>query len=135
MQFKVIVWDWLGTLVTNGTPRHGASDLLYQLHHKGISQVVLTNGHSKYIDLHALSWDKWITSVTGHECGYRKPDKRALLYALNAINALPGRDVLIIGDSLSDKLCAENADCQGLLLSHRCLSQVFDYFDLPLIAR
>ena len=100
-------------------PFPGVEEGLRRLFQRGWKLGLCTNkdGRAARGLVEELGWGKWIRTVVSGEEGFRKPDPRALLLALQKLRAPRGRH-LFIGDSEVDLLTARNAGVEGVFLGH-----------------
>ncbi|MDB5491740.1 MAG: HAD-superhydrolase, subIA, variant 3 family protein [Micavibrio sp.] len=109
----------------------GALELLETLHSAGIPMGVVSNKRDAFVKKEAthLGWDRFFKIVVG--AGYAandKPDAEPLVRALAEAGLRAGHNILFVGDTETDLLCAKNASCTAAFLYH-------DQPDNPLISQ
>ncbi len=117
MSCCVVLWDWIGTLVSSGgNPIAGAESALR--HWAGKAQcAIVTNGIESCTTSEARSfgWSRYIKCIQGGE-DFQKPDPRIILSALKRLGVPSGECVVMIGDRQTDRQCALDAGCGSLLV-------------------
>ncbi len=110
-----MVWDWTNTLVNQYGPSDYAEILLKKWH--GARHAILTNGSTDTTRSLAttLNWLRYFEYIQGGE-NFRKPDYRAMLSLLQHMESEPGKNVLMIGDSETDRECAIGSGCKSITL-------------------
>lgn len=99
----------------------GATALLQSLHQAGIPMGVVSNKRQSFLtrEIGHLGWDRYFKSVVGAGVAARdKPEADPLILALEQAGVEPGKDVLYIGDTETDLLCASAAGCTAAFLYH-----------------
>ena len=96
-------------------PMGGAADLLNQISQQNIPMGVVSNKRHQtlYTEINEMVWMDYFGVVIG--AGYAtkdKPNAAPLLMAMNKIDkTLKPSDILYVGDTQTDLLCAQNAGC------------------------
>ncbi|MDR3424547.1 MAG: HAD family hydrolase [Alphaproteobacteria bacterium] len=100
-------------------PTDGAVDLLAWLYESKIPALVVSNksGHVLREEAVQIGWTNLFASIVGAGDAARdKPAREHADRALTLAGLQAGADILFIGDSESDVLCARNADCTPFLI-------------------
>lgn len=99
----------------------GAIELLESLHKAGIPMGVVSNKRQSFLtrEIAHLGWGPYFKSVVGAGIAPRdKPEADPLVMALDQAGLKPGPEVLYIGDTETDLLCAGAAGCTVAFLYH-----------------
>lgn len=99
----------------------GAREFLDSAQHISTPMGVLSNKKHPFLEREVdfMGLRQHFTSVVG--AGFFDADKASgasLQQMLQGIGIAPGHDVWMVGDTLSDVLCARNAGCLSVLLHH-----------------
>jgi phosphoglycolate phosphatase len=98
----------------------GAEELLTFLNEKGMPVGVVSNKrHSTlHIEIEAVKWMKYFRSTIGAGHALKdKPSPEPLLMAIKAIGeALKPADILYVGDTETDLMCAQNTGCPAIFI-------------------
>lgn len=101
-------------------PYQGAAELLEMIQKNNIAQGVVSNkGHDPLVKVvQHLNWQNYFSAVVGAGyCKKDKPDAAPLLKAISLISPdLSPAEVLYVGDSETDLLCATNTGCDAVLI-------------------
>ncbi|MDY0178107.1 MAG: HAD-IA family hydrolase [Bacilli bacterium] len=100
-------------------PYPGIKELLNTLKEKGLKLAIITNKpHEIALLLSEIYFPGVFDLVYGQsEVMKRKPDKESLVLAMRKLNLKP-EEVFYLGDSLVDKMTAENAKLEYALVSY-----------------
>ena len=100
-------------------PLRGATDLLAWLKKNDIPALVVSNKSGPHLRQEAKEngWDKYFISIVGaHDAARDKPAREHADMALRQAGLESGPDILFVGDSESDILCARNTGCTPFLI-------------------
>ena len=95
-------------------PLAGAESLLNILYENDIFMAVISNKMGEHLrqEVDALEWNKYFAATIGaNDAKNDKPSADVVHMALSGSGILPGKDVWLIGDTLSDMECAHNSGC------------------------
>ncbi len=104
----------------SAVPYEGAKELLQTIKENKILQGVVSNKRHEPLNEVAkhLKWDGYFSAIIG--AGYTlrdKPSAEPLLTAMKEIdNNLTPQDILYVGDTETDLLCAKNTGCDAVLI-------------------
>jgi phosphoglycolate phosphatase len=125
--FQLLIFDWNGTLydvahadsLTNGKLFPGTHEALNDLHAQGYLLAIATAASKRSllaaIESNGLN-TPFIAMSTGDQ-GFGKPHPQVIQSILASTGLLP-KDALMIGDTLSDMQCANNAGVAALAVGY-----------------
>lgn len=99
----------------------GAIELLESLHKAGVPMGVVSNKRQSFLtrEIDHLGWNQYFKAIVGAGVAARdKPEADPLVLALDQAGLKPGPDILYIGDTEPDLLCAGAAGCKVAFLYH-----------------
>ncbi|MCE1160088.1 MAG: phosphoglycolate phosphatase [Burkholderiales bacterium] len=105
---------------TDSVEFDGVTETLKNLHAKGIKLGVVTNKASEFALplIHSFVWSRWLdVIVCGDTLSIKKPKPEPLLHACTQLNVTVD-EVLYVGDSMTDVLTAQAAQCRCVVLSY-----------------
>lgn len=104
----------------------GASESLYELSQKDIYVAIVSNKTGKYLrkEVEYLGWDNYFDKVVGaNDAENDKPHPDPVHLALNGSGIEPSEEVLFIGDSSTDVLCALNVGVTPVIFDEHIFDQ------------
>lgn len=105
--------------LTNLKLCEGALDILNALHVAGIPMGVVSNKRQAFLEreITHLGWNKYFQAIVGAGIAANdKPSGDPLVLALSKAGLTPGAEILYIGDTETDLLCATAAGCRTAFL-------------------
>lgn len=105
---------------TDSVEFDGVTETLKNLHEKGIKLGVVTNKASEFALplIHSFVWSRWLdTIVCGDTLPIKKPKPEPLLHACTQMGVTVD-EILYVGDSMTDVLTAQAAQCRCVVLSY-----------------
>jgi len=100
----------------------GAEETLKLLADAGVYLAVVSSKRGNILRAEAkhLGLDKYFTALVGAgDAPLDKPHAESVQHALAGSGIAPGPDVLFIGDSMTDIICARNAGCTAVLIESK----------------
>lgn len=117
----------------------GAAGLLASLHKEGVKMGVVSNKRQAFLtrEIAHLGWQDYFSAVVGAGIAARdKPEADPLLLAVTQAGLEPGADILYIGDTEPDFLCAAAAGCSFAFLYHKAPDNpLIKQYNPPYIAK
>ena len=119
MKFKLLIFDWEGTLREQGTLQPGVAEWLPRLKNIGYELAVATGKSRRGLDedLKKFDLNQYIAITRTAEETFSKPHP----LMINQIATLLGMEkhqILMIGDSYYDLQMAINAGCASVLMRY-----------------
>ncbi len=106
--------------LAGANPYKNALELLNTVKESGFLQAVVSNKkHEPLIEMvRYLKWDRYFSAIVGAgHCERDKPSAKPLLMALSLMEGnLTPKDILYVGDTETDLLCAQNAGCDAAFI-------------------
>lgn len=99
-------------------PAPGAEDLLKALHELNLVLGVVTNKKGDFVraEIKAFGWDAYFASVVGAgEAAEDKPSAAPLELAVEQ-SGYRGSEILFVGDTVADLLCAQHYGCPSVFI-------------------
>ena len=105
---------------TDSVEFDGVTETLKNLHAKGIKLGVVTNKASEFALplIHSFVWSQWLdVIVCGDTLPIKKPKPEPILHACAQLGVTVD-EILYVGDSMTDVLTAQAAQCRCAVLSY-----------------
>ncbi len=102
------------------SPLPGAQEILQALQARPVPLFILSNKQGRYLrdEIEHLGWGRYFTAVGGAgDFPVDKPDPGALTALMGLPPGGGGRDIVIIGDTVSDIELANRSDCGAVLFN------------------
>ncbi len=107
----------------------GAEDVLLRLSATGMPMAVVSNKNGNWLrqEVAHLAWNRHFCSIVGAgDAAADKPSGAPALLALQDTGCAADRSVWLVGDTVTDMACAQNAGCSGILVGPQNVEQPLD---------
>ena len=106
-------------------PISGALEFVQNINKQNIQQAIISNKPDHIIapEVQRLGFGKYINTIVGSSCGYKKPSKQLLYIALERLNmdknAIDNEKIWMFGDSIPDVEFAQNINAEMFFVGNK----------------